>query len=190
MKRLSGKLTYANVASTLCLVLLVGGGTAYAASEMLPKNSVGTKQIMKEAVTPAKLSKASKTTLTGPTGATGATGPQGPAGPEGDAGLKGEEGEKGDTGAPAISLWAQVGSSGSLGPRQRGAIGAVKGAPGQYEVVFDQDISKCAYLGGMSSSNGEIEVELRSTNHDAVYVETYSSAGAAADKDFTVAVLC
>jgi hypothetical protein len=29
MNRIRGKLTYANVISTLCLVLLIGGGTAY-----------------------------------------------------------------------------------------------------------------------------------------------------------------
>jgi hypothetical protein len=97
MKHLSGKLTYANVISTLCLILLVGGGTAYAAGELLPKNSVGTKQLMKEAVTPAKLSKTSKTALKGSNGAKGADGATGPQGPKGD---KGEKGEKGDTGEP------------------------------------------------------------------------------------------
>jgi hypothetical protein len=92
MRRVRSNLTYSNVASTLCLVLLLGGGTAYAAGEMLPKVSVGTKQIQKEAVTPSKLSKASKAALTGPagsngaTGATGATGPQGPKGDPGEAG--------------------------------------------------------------------------------------------------------
>jgi hypothetical protein len=40
MERLRNKLTYANVISTLCLCLLVGGGTAFAATQ-LPKNSVG-----------------------------------------------------------------------------------------------------------------------------------------------------
>lgn len=83
MHRIRGKLTYSNVTSTLCLVLLVGGGTAYAASEMLPKNSVGTKQIQKEAVTPSKLSKKAKATLTGPQGLQG---PAGPAGREGTPG--------------------------------------------------------------------------------------------------------
>jgi hypothetical protein len=87
MKRLSGTLTYANVISTLCLVLLVGGGTAYAATKMLPKNSVGSNQIKRAAVTPAKLSAASKAALTGPIGPTGpigSTGSKGPTGPEGD----------------------------------------------------------------------------------------------------------
>jgi hypothetical protein len=95
MKRLRGKLTYANIISTLCLVLLVGGGTAYAANEMLPKNSVGAKQIKKEAVTPAKLSKAAKATLTGPAGPKGNIGAAGPQGPKGDQGNRGERGEPG-----------------------------------------------------------------------------------------------
>lgn len=79
-KTLRGKLTYANVTSTLCLVLLLGGGTAYAASQ-LGKESVGTKQLKKAAVTPAKLSTAAKATLAGPKGDPGPAGERGPAGP-------------------------------------------------------------------------------------------------------------
>src|SRR6185295_3088270 len=56
MRRLSGKLTYANVVSTICLVLLLGGGAAYAASH-LAKNSVGTKQLKKNSVTTEKIKK-------------------------------------------------------------------------------------------------------------------------------------
>ncbi|HVW46925.1 MAG TPA: hypothetical protein VHA76_07725 [Solirubrobacterales bacterium] len=88
MHRISDRLTYANVISTLCLLLVLGGGTAYAASK-LGKESVGARQLKKEAVTPAKLSTAAKATLTGPAGpkgATGATGPQGPQGTPGAAG--------------------------------------------------------------------------------------------------------
>lgn len=94
MKRLRGKLTYSNVISTLCLVLLLGGGTAWAATR-LPRNSVGTKQIKKEAVTPAKLSRAAKATLVG---AQGPIGPQGRQGPNGDKGEKGDRGERGERG--------------------------------------------------------------------------------------------
>jgi hypothetical protein len=54
MGRLTDKLTYANVVSTLCLFLLLGGGAAYAASH-LGKNSVGTKQLRKNAVTGPKV---------------------------------------------------------------------------------------------------------------------------------------
>jgi hypothetical protein len=49
-----GKLTYANVVSTLCLFLLLAGGAAYGATK-LAKNSVGTKQIKMNAVTGAKV---------------------------------------------------------------------------------------------------------------------------------------
>jgi hypothetical protein len=49
MKRLRSKLTYANVVSTLCLFLLVGGGAAFATTQ-LPKNSVGTKQLKEKSV--------------------------------------------------------------------------------------------------------------------------------------------
>ena len=55
------KLTYANVMSTLCFFLLLGGGAAYAAVH-LGKNSVGTKQLKKNAVTTAKIKKNAVTT--------------------------------------------------------------------------------------------------------------------------------
>jgi hypothetical protein len=107
MKRLRAKLSYGNVVATLCLVLVVGGGTAYAATQVLPKNSVGPKQIRKGAVTPAKLSTAAKSALTGPAGARGATGARGPAGPaglKGDRGEKGTQGERGPTGNLSTDL--------------------------------------------------------------------------------------
>jgi hypothetical protein len=86
MKHLSGKLTYANVMATIAVFLVLAGGTALAATQMLPKNSVGSSQLKKGAVTPAKLSKASKATLVGPTGAAGQRGAQGPTGDQGDRG--------------------------------------------------------------------------------------------------------
>ncbi len=55
MRRIKGMLSYANVISTLCLFMLLGGA-AYAATS-LPKNSVGTKQLKNSAVTGAKIKK-------------------------------------------------------------------------------------------------------------------------------------
>ncbi len=52
-ERLRGKLTYANVVSSLCLFLLLGGGAAVAAG--IGKNSVGTKQLKKSFVTTVKV---------------------------------------------------------------------------------------------------------------------------------------
>lgn len=94
MKRISGKLTYANVVASLALFVALGGG-AYAATQ-LPKNSVGPKQLKKEAVTPAKLSKASRSALAGAEGARGPVGARGPAGLKGDKGERGEPGPAGN----------------------------------------------------------------------------------------------
>jgi hypothetical protein len=84
MKKIRGKLTYANVMATIAVFIALGG-VSYAATQ-LPKNSVGSKQLKKGSVTPAKLSKASKKTLTGVVGRDGATGAQGPKGEKGEAG--------------------------------------------------------------------------------------------------------
>lgn len=107
MKRLHGKLTYANVISTAALFLVLAGGTAFAAKEaLLPGNSVGAKQLKPGAVTPAKLSAASKLAFTGPKGATGDPGPQGP---KGDRGLEGPQGLPGLSGAGPFVVDAAAG---------------------------------------------------------------------------------
>lgn len=56
MQRIRSRLTYANVVSSLALLLALGGTTAFAASQ-LAKNSVGARQLKKGAVTTKKLKK-------------------------------------------------------------------------------------------------------------------------------------
>jgi hypothetical protein len=106
MKLPRPRLTYANVISTLCLFLLLGGA-AYAATT-LPANSVGARQLRKRAVTPAKLSPAAVKALSG------TAGPEGPRGPKGDNGDRGEPGLQGLTG--------------SVGPTEGFSIGRTPGA--------------------------------------------------------------
>lgn len=97
MKRIFQRGRYANVVSTLALLVALGG-TSYAAIE-LPKNSVGSSQIQKgavkgsdikaDAVTSPKVKDGSLLAQdfkagqipAGPAGATGATGATGPRGP-------------------------------------------------------------------------------------------------------------
>ncbi|MBS1679686.1 MAG: hypothetical protein JST08_20145 [Actinobacteria bacterium] len=100
MSRIRSRLTYANVISTICLVLVVGGGSAFAASQF-GKETIGTRALKKEAVTPAKLSTKAKAALTGPVGPKGATGPAGPAGA---AGAPGSARAYGETSNDAGSL--------------------------------------------------------------------------------------
>jgi hypothetical protein len=59
MRMLRGRLTYANVMSTVAVFIALGGAS-YAAIN-LPKNSVGTKQIKKNAVNGSKVAKDSLT---------------------------------------------------------------------------------------------------------------------------------
>ena len=53
MRRLSGKLTYANVMATVAVFIALGGAS-YAATQ-LPKNSVGAKQLKAKSVTTGKI---------------------------------------------------------------------------------------------------------------------------------------
>jgi hypothetical protein len=59
MKRLHGKLTYANVIATLALFIALGGGAL--AATHLGKNSIGSKQLKKNAVTTSKIKNAAVT---------------------------------------------------------------------------------------------------------------------------------
>jgi hypothetical protein len=76
MKRIRGKLTYANVVASIAIFLALGGG-AYAATQ-LPKNSVGSKQIRRGSIAYSDLSKAAKRRLKGTRGLRGPAGPAGP----------------------------------------------------------------------------------------------------------------
>lgn len=102
MKRIFGRGRYANVTSTMALIVALGG-TSYAAVT-LPRNSVGSAQIKKNgvasadiganAVTSGKVKNGALRTVdfkagqlpAGPKGATGAVGANGVPGPKGDVG--------------------------------------------------------------------------------------------------------
>jgi hypothetical protein len=91
MSRFRPRLSYANVISTLCLFLLIGGGSAIAAGQF-SKESIPNNALKKESIGPGKLTKAAKAALTGtqgPKGANGSAGPAGAAGPAGPAGAPG-----------------------------------------------------------------------------------------------------
>jgi hypothetical protein len=108
MKRLRGKLTYANVTATVAVFLVLAGGTAFAAKQaLLPKNSVGSNQLKPRSVTATKLSGSATGALKG------APGPQGPVGPAGPEGAKGATGPEGaltplaiDASASRQALWS------------------------------------------------------------------------------------
>jgi hypothetical protein len=89
-----------------CMALVVAlGGVSYAAT-VLPKNSVGTAQLKKNAVVSKKVTDHSLLARdfkagqlpTGRRGPQGDVGASGPRGPQGDVGATGPKGDKGDVG--------------------------------------------------------------------------------------------
>lgn len=126
MQALRSKLTYANVISTLCLFLLLGGGAAVAANQVGP-NSVGTAQLRNAAVTGPKIKRASieATKLTALATST-------LKGQKGDRGAKGATGAKGTTGAK--------GDRGPTGPQGPQGIQGVAGSPGAYATVANTTV--------------------------------------------------
>ena len=194
MHRLRGKLTYPNVVSTLCLILLLGGGTAYAASK-LGKNSVGAKQLKKGAVTPAKLSSASKQTLTGPKGDAGAPGAPGARGERGE---RGEKGDPGEDGKPVTELWAIVSAAPVEVLRGRNVESVDFGVPtGSIRVTFNQDVRFCSYeatVGAASNERppeGTVAVSPAGPNFpDSVNVYGYDREFLFSAEPFHLAVFC
>src|SRR3954454_23620754 len=94
MERIRRHVTFANVASLMALVFAMGG-TGYAISS-LPKDSVGTRQLRKDAVVSSKVKDGSLKTLDFKAGQL----PVGPQGPKGDQGVPGTDGRPGADGRP------------------------------------------------------------------------------------------
>jgi hypothetical protein len=133
LKRFRFRPTYSNVVATLALFFALAGG-AWAATQ-LPKESVGSAQLAKGAVTPAKLSDQAKK---GFTGARGEAGPQGALGPRGNEGQRGENGAGGATGPQGIR--GATGANGATGSRgEPGEIG-LRGLRGETGAQGDQGI--------------------------------------------------
>ncbi len=191
MSRIRPHLSYANVMATVAVFIALGG-TSYAVSQ-LPRNSVGASQIRAGAIGKSELraaavrsrqvkdrsiglrdiSLSARQSLRGQQGTIGPTGPQGP---------------------PAATFAAAARATGEY-VRSRGVQGtfAAHGAAGQYEVLFNADVSACytaASVAGIESSqpeNGEIVTTISGSS---VFVRTRTSAGAPADLPFHLIVSC
>jgi hypothetical protein len=93
-------------------------------------------------------------------------------------------------------LTAVVSASGSIA-RSQGTTSAGRIGPGQYEVIFTQNVTECTYLataglqsGGGVASFSQVFVLPRAGNANGVSVNTSNSAGALADRTFHLAVIC
>jgi hypothetical protein len=158
--------------ATVSVFLVVGGGTAFAATQMLPRNSVGTRQLKNAAVTPAKLSKAAKKTMTGPKGPAG---PKGAKGATGATGATGARGATGATGAAATTLFAEVNGLGGL-VKNSGVVSVTHPAEGVYNVVFNRAVNTCTYQ-ATAASEGGVFVGAKALLGTPAGVQVTTSAG-------------
>jgi hypothetical protein len=94
-------------------------------------------------------------------------------------------------------LWAVVNADGTLARSRGGTSAASLGVDGQYEVVFNRDVSACAYaatLGDATASTGAegvVTVAPRDGDVNAVFVQTFDVlTSVEADLPFHLAVFC
>jgi hypothetical protein len=88
----------ATVISVVALFVALGGTSYATVTRLLPKNSVGSSQVINGSLQKGDLSMKAIASLRGPRGARGAQGPAGPQGAGGPQGPQGQKGDKGDTG--------------------------------------------------------------------------------------------
>ncbi len=94
------------------------------------------------------------------------------------------------------TLTAAVTSAGVL-DRNVGAVSAARLGVGLYEVIFNQNILACAWQATVGSAaasgtepTGEIALVNRAGNANGLFLTTFASNGAAADRGFHVSVHC
>ncbi|HEY2054287.1 MAG TPA: collagen-like protein [Solirubrobacterales bacterium] len=188
MKPVRKRLTYANVMSSIAVFLVVAGGTAFAATQ-LGKESVGTRQLKKEAVSLAKIKTAAKNSLKGATGPAGAKGATGLTGPQGVPGKNGADG--------SATAYAQIESDGTVnlehskGITQGNIQVAGVGAYCFHDLTFNP---KNAVATLLNFETGEITTGVAPDKVGGVCtvgnvnarVETYNDTGTIANKGFMV----
>lgn len=117
-RRLERRPSPAMVISIVALFIALGGTSYAAVATLLPKNSVGSAQVIDGSLQKGDLSRKAVAALKGNrgargpqgmAGAIGPAGPQGPVGATGETGPQGPQGVKGDVGpeAPGTTTFAQ-----------------------------------------------------------------------------------
>jgi hypothetical protein len=92
-------------------------------------------------------------------------------------------------------LWAVVESAGKI-VRGSGTVSSQAFAPGVYEVIFNRDITKCAYIAVLGdpghgvAPSGLIGVASRELNANGVFFETFNGKEEITAHPFHVAVFC
>ncbi|HEX3909658.1 MAG TPA: hypothetical protein VHW67_03010 [Solirubrobacteraceae bacterium] len=194
MQRISRHLSYANVAATLALLFAMGGGAIAATGGFSPGgtlracvNEEGALRLLKSGKLCRKGQKVVTWNQTGPVGARGATGATGAAGAPGVTGAKGANGPEGPAGEGANVKWGSISTTGHVLAGQ--GVVAAADTVGHYAVAFDQDITQCAVVVGLSGQGDGDTVEVERAGTEA---KVYMRHGTAVlvETDFSIVAEC
>ena len=170
------------------------GGTSFAATNaLLPRNSVGTGQVINGSLQTNDLSKTARTSLKGNRGPTGPSGAQGAQGAQGATGAMGAQGVQGVPGQTATKSFAAVDADGTL-LKSSGVTLASHVNPGAYRLSFNTDITNCVYLatGGRDDNVlvDDYHLYTSRTATNTVNVVVLDQNNDPLDRPFYLAVFC
>jgi hypothetical protein len=93
-------------------------------------------------------------------------------------------------------LWALINADASIA-RSSGVTSAASEGTGEFQVIFDQDVTDCSYIvsPGLNGSIGStapyfVGVTGRLGNPDGVWVTTYDDTGVATNESFFIEAIC
>lgn len=217
LSQLRSCLSYANVMATLAVFVALGG-TGYAAI-VLPRDSVGSRELKSRSVGAGELRTSSVTSSAlrdgsvalrdlssgaraSLVGEQGAAGPPGTTGPKGEIGAQGAQGPQGPVGpqglqgpagASAGSDWAVVNPVPAVVAGTASA--ATSNSAGEIVVGFAKSVDECAPVAtlakvGAFSDPPAGRITVAPNGTNSVLVRTYNSGGTPAALGFHLIVIC
>jgi hypothetical protein len=204
---LSGSASYIrrHHVALLALFVALGGTSVAAGNALLPRNSVGTTQVVDGSLHSKDLSTNARSALKGNTGArgaagapgapgaTGATGAPGSTGVSGATGATGPQGPRGAPGQPGSNFFAAVDAGGTL-LKNSGATAATRAGVGAYRVLFDADVTNCVYVATAGQDTGSLfedyHLYTSRTSTSTVNVQIFDEKDNPFDRAFSLAVIC
>jgi hypothetical protein len=195
----SSKISIALAAAALLVSVLFATPLGQAAGNLvLAKNSVGTVQLKKDAVTGPKVKNGSLLAADFkagqlPAGPQGPKGDPGAQGPRGEQGIQGEKGERGDAGSdPHVEA---LGNGTQIFNKSSGVVSVAHLGTGVFRVTFNKDVSKCVYFASTPQNHGNLAYATQTAQDAAssVTVWTYVLSGgglSAIDSLFDMAAAC
>ena len=195
------RFTYANVASTLALLVALGGGGA-AMAAVVAKNSVGSPQIKNQSIRAIDIKndavrgpKVRNDSLKGADVDESSLG-QVPDALNADVATTAVTSGFADVAGRANNVLRVTVSAAGVVTASSGGITATRVNTGVYNVVFDRLVDTCSYVGsiGRVGNGAEAVGFLRfaglNANPSGVFVQTSQLNGALADRGFSLAAIC